>query len=88
MKHGCTAATPAMSPVSSDQFYCLILSVEIGARVASGRCQRCGSTDGVRRIPHRTMYADPRENHDEYLCPPCNVEFQEYWDEIWSHVYG
>jgi transposase-like protein len=61
-------------------------AIEFGMRAVSGRCVRCGSSENVRRVPHRTCYADPAANHDEYLCPPCTVEFHEYWDEMWSYV--
>jgi hypothetical protein len=66
-------------------------------------CSHCERTTGVRIESSRTAYdtsrvrtrferilePDPPDpNIDVALCPDCSEEHKEYWDEMWSHVYG
>ena len=72
---------------------------EIGQRRAeiniseNNGCQRCGSTAGVVRYHQRTSYiyeGEPGDVDDPNmvsLCPPCAIENDEYWDDMWEEYY-
>ena len=48
----------------------------------------CGKNDDtVQRRRQRTQYVDDKENF-KALCPECQKNEDEYWDEMWKDYYA
>ena len=50
------------------------------------KCEHCGSKNAEKRR-QRTAYADDEKNW-RTLCPKCQEENDEYWNEMWDDYYG
>lgn len=48
------------------------------------QCTRCSATNASRNR-QRTAYVDC--DNMETLCPKCQKEADEYWDEMWNEYY-
>ena len=49
-------------------------------------CERCKSNNASKNR-QRTAYVDDSKNFAT-LCPTCQVEEDEYWDERWAEYYS
>lgn len=49
-------------------------------------CQACGAKNASRNR-QRTAYVDDEKNFST-LCPRCQDENDEYWDERWNEYYS
>lgn len=66
-------------------------AMELQSRPRKDHCSRCGSTEGVKMEPSRTMYHwegkwdDPKNpNAERPYCRPCAEEHHAYWDDMWA----
>lgn len=59
------------------------------------RCEACGSTTDVRRVPALTNYptkvpldAADNPNRDRFFCPEHAAEYVEHWGDMWREYYA
>jgi DNA-directed RNA polymerase subunit M/transcription elongation factor TFIIS len=63
-----------------------ILEKKEETRKCEGFSGPCKNTNAKYRLQH-TAYADENSNW-KYLCPDCQNESNEYWDEQWKEYYA
>lgn len=50
------------------------------------KCEHCGRWP-ARRIYCKTAYHDEALNLEPVLCVECEVEYDEYWNDMWREYY-